>query len=183
MNRNALFGNRPPQADAHGRSRAAASGSGGGGGGGGVSNHPDRCNEYQQAEDDEDFEAIKTRNPIHKTRVPLLDTRNAIRIASGLEEQSRNTLTRLSAQSDKLSGIERNLDASATHARIAQGKAHELKKLNRSMFAVYLSNPFNSRNRAEEEEPKIMERHEMEKEEENGIESTLMTLRNGRILY
>jgi protein transport protein SEC9 len=159
VNRNALFGNRPPppQADAYGRSRTAY---------GGASNEPDRFNEYQQQaqDDDEDVEAIKQEIRFTKQE-SLSSTRNAIRIASEAEETGRNTLTRLGTQSEKLSGIERNLDVSAAHARIAEDKARELKKLNRSMFAVHVSNPFNSRNRAEDEERKIIERHETEREE------------------
>lgn len=161
-NRNALFGNRPPtQADAYGRSRSAPYA-----GVGSMSNQPDRFDEYQQqAEDDEDdVEAIKQEIRFTKQE-SLSSTRNAIRIASEAEETGRNTLTRLGGQSEKLSGIERNLDVSAAHARIAEDKARELKKLNRSMFAVHVSNPFNSRNRAEEEEQKIIERHEMERGE------------------
>jgi len=95
----------------------------------------------------------------------LSSTRNAIRIASEAEEQGRNTLGRLGTQSEKLSGIEKNLDVSAAHTIIAEDKARELKKLNRSIFAVHVSNPFTSKSRAEEEERKIMQRHEMEREE------------------
>src|SRR5271170_4462473 len=159
VNRNALFGNRPPppQSNAYSRSRAPY---------GGASNEPDRFNEYQEQaqDDDEDVEAIKQEIRFTKQE-SLSSTRNAIRIASEAEETGRNTLTRLGTQSEKLSGIERNLDVSAAHARIAEDKARELKKLNRSMFAVHVSNPFNSRNRAEEEEQKIIERHEMERGE------------------
>lgn len=159
-NRNALFGNRPPpQVDAYGRSQGAY--------GGGAPNEPDRFDEYQQqAQDDDegDVEAIKQEIRFTKQE-SLSSTRNAIRIASEAEETGRNSLTRLGGQSEKLSGIEKNLDVSAAHARIAEDKARELRHLNRSMFAVTVSNPFNSRNRAEEEERKITERHILEREE------------------
>jgi protein transport protein SEC9 len=95
----------------------------------------------------------------------LSSTRNAIRIASEVEEQGCNTLIRLGGQSEKLSGIEKNLDISASQARIAEDKACELKKLNRSIFAVHVSNPFGGKAHAEEEERKIIERHEMEHDE------------------
>jgi protein transport protein SEC9 len=161
-NRNALFGNRPPpQTDAYGRSRGPY--------GGEIDNRasePDRYEEYQQQAEnsDEDVEAIKQEIRFTKQN-SLASTRNAIRIASEAEETGRNSLTRLGAQSEKLSGIERNLDVSSAHARIAEDKARELKKLNRSIFAVHVSNPFNTRSRAEAEEEKIRERHEMEREE------------------
>ena len=160
-NRNALFGNRPPpQADPYGRSRSDY------GGYNDPAPEPDRYDEYQQQAEnsDEDVEAIKQEIRFTKQN-SLASTRNAIRIASEAEETGRNSLTRLGSQSEKLSGIERNLDISASHARIAEDKARELKKLNRSIFAVHVSNPFNTSTRAEEEERKIMERHEMEREE------------------
>src|SRR5271170_2723254 len=157
--RNALFGNRPPpQTDAYGRSRGPY--------GGGAANEPDRFDEYQQqAQDDDegDVEAIKQEIRFTKQE-SLSSTRNAIRIASEAEETGRNTLSRLGAQSEKIANVERNLDVSAAHARIAEDKARELKHLNRSMFAVSVSNPFTSGNRAEEEERKITERHEMERD-------------------
>src|SRR5205814_5819637 len=104
----------------------------------------------------------------------LASTRNAIRIASEAEETGRSSLTKLGTQSEKLSGVERNLDISAAHARLAEDKARELKKLNRSIFAVHVSNPINGKSRAEEEERKITERHEMEREERE---------RNGKYAY
>ena len=158
-NRNALFGNRPPPSaqDRYGRDPYGPSH---------VESEPDRFDEYQQQAEgsDEDVEAIKQEIRFTKQE-SLSSTRNAIRIASEAEEQGRNTLTRLGAQSEKLSGVEKNLDISAAHARIAEEKARELKKLNRSIFAVHVSNPFNKTTRAEEEERKITERHEMEREE------------------
>jgi len=159
-NRNALFGNRPPpQTDAYGRSRGPY--------GGGAVNEPDRFDEYQQqAQDDDegDVEAIKQEIRFTKQE-SLSSTRNAIRIASEAEETGRNTLSRLGTQSEKLAGVEKSLDVSAAHTRTAEDKARELRHLNRSMFAVSVSNPFTSGNRAEEEERKITERHEMERDQ------------------
>lgn len=164
--RNALFGNRPPpppQADPY-------DARGGGGGYGGNDAEPDRYSEYQQqAEgDEEDVEAVKQEIRFVK-QDSLASTRNAIRIGIEAEEQGRNSLARLGTQSEKLSSVERSLDVSAAHARIAEDKARELKKLNRSMFAVHVSNPFTSKSRAEEEERKIMERHELEREEREKV--------------
>jgi protein transport protein SEC9 len=152
-NRAALFGNRPPPQKGSSQQYTAAP-------------EPDRFNEYQQQAEnsDEDVEAIKQEIRFTKQE-SLSSTRNAIRIASEAEEQGRNTLSRLGGQSEKLSGIEKNLDISASHARIAEDKARELKKLNRSIFAVHVSNPFGGKTRAEEEERRITERHEMERDE------------------
>ena len=159
INRNALFGNRPPlQTDGYERSGSPY--------GSNPEPEPDRYEEYQQQAEnsDEDVEAVKQEIRFTKQN-SLSSTRNAIRIASEAEETGRNSLTKLGAQSEKLSGIERNLDVSAAHARIAKDKARELKKLNRSIFAVHVSNPFGGASRAEEEERKITERHEIERDE------------------
>jgi hypothetical protein len=164
--RNALFGNRPaPSRDPYSRNPSSTQDAYGRDPYN-VPAEPDHYDEYQQqAQDsDEDVEAIKQEIRFTKQE-SLSSTRNAIRIASEAEEQGRNTLTRLGAQSEKLSGVEKNLDVSAAHARIAEEKARELKKLNRSIFAVHVSNPFGSKTRAEEAERKITERHEMEREE------------------
>ena len=160
--RNALFANRPappPQGNSYGGGRSQAEY-------GGYSNEPDRYEEYQKhAEGDEDdVEAIKQEIRFVK-QDSLASTRNAIRVGLEAEEQGRTSLARLGTQSEKLSTVERSLDVSAAHARIAEDKARELKKLNRSMFAIHVGNPFTAKSRAEDEERKIMERHEMEREE------------------
>ena len=153
--RNALFGNRAPYNPREYGTRTYDAPS-----------EPDRYDEYQQQAEnsDEDVEAVKQEIRFTKQE-SLSSTRNAIRIASEAEEQGRNTLTRLGAQSEKLAGVEKNLDVSAAYATVAEDKARELKTLNRSIFAVHMSNPFTSKSRAEEEERKIKERHEMERQE------------------
>jgi protein transport protein SEC9 len=146
--RNALFGNRLPPQPAPNTTDA------------------DRYEEYQrQTQDsDDDVEAIKQEIRFVK-QDSLASTRNAIRIGLEAEEQGRNSLARLGDQSEKLSGVERGLDVSAANARIAEEKARELKKLRRSMFAVSMGNPFTAKSRAEEEEARIMARHELERME------------------
>ena len=156
--RNALFGNRPPptQSGQYNHSRPYDE----------QPREEDRYDEYQKQaqEDDDDVEAIKQEIRFTKQE-SLSATRNAIRIASEAEEQGRSTLERLGGQSEKLAGIERSLDISAAHARVAEEKARELKTLNRSIFAVHVSSPFGGSARAEKEERKIVERHEQEREE------------------
>ena len=153
--RNALFGNRPlpSERDPH-TSRAYDS------------REPDRYEEYQKQaeEDDEDVEGIKQEIRFVK-QDSLASTQNAIRIGLEAEEQGRNSLARLGTHSEKLSAVETSLDISAAHAHIADEKAKELKKLNRSMFAVHVNNPFTAKSRGEQEERRIMLRHELEREE------------------
>ncbi len=52
-----------------------------------------------------------------------------------------------------------NLDRAAIHNRVAEERTKELKTLNRSMFAVHVSNPFTSKQRAAAREQDILDRH------------------------
>jgi len=153
--RNALFGNRPLPSERDPHTGHVYD-----------SSEPDRYEEYQKQaeEDDEDVEAIKQEIRFVK-QDSLASTRNAIRIGLEAEEQGRNSLARLGTHSEKLSAVETSLDISAAHAHIADEKAKELKKLNRSMFAIHVNNPFTAKSRAEQEERRIMLRHELEREE------------------
>lgn len=71
-------------------------------------------------------------------------TRNALRIAAQAEETGRSTLERLGAQGERIHNTERNLDLASNQNRLAAEKAREISTLNRSMFAVHVSNPFTS---------------------------------------
>ena len=115
-------------------------------------------------EEDEDVEAIKQEMRFTKQE-SLASTRNAIRIAAEAEEQGRDTLAKLGTQSERLASVERNLDMASTQNRIAEDRAAELKRLNRSIFAPNWGNPFNRAARAEEEERRIQIRHERERQE------------------
>ena len=93
-----------------------------------------------------------------------------------------NTLARIGAQGERIHNtgewitpdtskgvtesefLEKNLDLTANHNRSAEDKAKELKKLNRSMFAVHVSNPFTATSRAEKLDANVLERHHMERE-------------------
>ena len=56
------------------------------------------------------------------------------------------------------------MDITANHNRVAEDKAKELKQLNRSMFAVHVSNPFTASSRREQRDADVMERHHLERE-------------------
>lgn len=92
-------------------------------------------------------------------------TRNALRIAAQAEETGRATLARLGAQGERIHNTEKNLDLAANHNRIAEEKAKELKTLNRSMFAVHVSNPFTASSRRAERDQEIIEKHRLEREQ------------------
>jgi protein transport protein SEC9 len=92
-------------------------------------------------------------------------TRNALRLAQQAEETGRDTLARLGAQGERIHNTERNLDLASSQNRIAEEKARELKTLNKSMFAMHVSNPFTSASRREERDRKVMETHRAEREQ------------------
>ena len=92
-------------------------------------------------------------------------TRNALRIAAQAEETGRATLARLGAQGERIHNTEKNLDLAANHNRIAEEKAKELRTLNRSMFAVHVSNPFTASSRRAERDQEIIEKHRLERDQ------------------
>lgn len=117
-----------------------------------------------EEEEEEDVEAVKQQIRFTKQE-SVSSTRNALRVAAQAEETGRNTLTRLGAQGERLHNTEKNLDIASNHNRVAEQKARELKTLNGSMFAVHLKNPLASKSRAQEEERRILERHQSDREE------------------
>ena len=90
-------------------------------------------------------------------------TRNALRIAAQAEETGYTTLARLGAQGERIHNTEKNLDLTANHNRVAEEKARELKQLNKSMFAVHVSNPFTATSRKQARDDNIMEKHRTER--------------------
>lgn len=117
-----------------------------------------------EEEEEEDVEAVKQQIRFTKQE-SVSSTRNALRVAAQAEETGRNTLTRLGAQGERLHNTEKNLDIASNHNRVAEQKARELKTLNGSMFAVHMKNPLASKSRAQEEERRILERHQSDREE------------------
>ncbi|KAL4921393.1 hypothetical protein BDW62DRAFT_174567 [Aspergillus aurantiobrunneus] len=98
-------------------------------------------------------------------------TRNALRIAAQAEETSRETLARLGAQGEMIHNTEKNLDVAGVEGRIADEKARELKTLNKSMFAVHVSNPFTSAQRKRDRDEKIMNNHRLVRDTQAGTRS------------
>jgi hypothetical protein len=92
-------------------------------------------------------------------------TRNALRIAAQAEETGRQTLERLGAQGESIHNTERNLDLASNQNQLAAEKARELKTLNRSMFAVHVSNPFTSAKRTREREDHVLEKARRDREQ------------------
>lgn len=89
----------------------------------------------------------------------------SVQMARQANDVGRATLARLGAQGERLHNTEKNLDLAANQNKIAQDRAAELKTLNRSMFAVHVSNPFTSKQRQQKADDDIMNRHRSERDQ------------------
>lgn len=171
-NRNALFGDarqrlqerqehpnnaNPPPYSAHAGAQSGAPGTTSGGYGA----YQDRQLTAEE-EEEEDVHAIKQEIRFMKQQ-DVSSTRNALRIAAEAEETGRSTLARLGAQGERIHNTEKNLDLAANQNRIADERSRELKKLNKSMFAMHVSNPFTGAERRKARDEAIIDRHHEER--------------------
>jgi len=112
------------------------------------------------AEDEEEEEIQSTKQNIRfMKQEDVAATRNALRIAQQAEETGRDTLARLGAQGEHIHNTEKNLDLAHNQNRVAEDKAKELKTLNRSMFAMHVSNPFTAGSRREARDQAVLDKH------------------------
>ncbi|KAF7859536.1 hypothetical protein EAF04_008617 [Stromatinia cepivora] len=117
-----------------------------------------------EEEEEEDVQATKAQIRAMKQE-DVSSTRNALRIAAQAEETGRATLARLGAQGERIHNTEKNLDLAANHNRLAEEKAKELKTLNKSMFAVHVSNPFTAKSRKAQRDEDIINKHRSERDQ------------------
>lgn len=148
-------------------------GNGGYGGGYGEENGSGSSAVYQErqltAEEEEEEEVNAVKQEIRFIKQgDVSSTRNALRMAAQAEETGRNTLARLGAQSERILDTEKSLDVAASQGRLAEEKARELKTLNKSMFAVHVSNPFTSNARRRDRDEKLLETHRAERNTREG---------------
>lgn len=134
-----------------------------------------------EEEEEEEIKAIKQDLKFIK-QGDVSSTRNALRAAAQAEEVSRNTLARLGAQGERIHDTEKSLDAAAIETRIAEEKARELRTLNKSMFAVHVSNPFTSAQRRRERDLNILNtnREDRENRENTRLEAFMANQRMDR---
>lgn len=145
-----------------GGSSSGAYGDSGGSGGYGAYGE----NRQLTAEEEEEEDVQATKQQIRQMKREDVDsTRNALRIAAQAEETGRNTLTRLAAQGERIHNTEKNLDLATNQGRIAEERAKELKTLNKSMFAVHVSNPFTGAERSRLRDEDVMNKHRQEREQ------------------
>lgn len=171
-NRNALFedarqrfqerqehpdNSHPPPYSAHARAESGAPGTTSGGYGA----YQDRQLTAEE-EEEEDVQAMKQEIRFMKQQ-DVSSTRNALRVAAEAEETGRSTLARLGAQGERIHNTEKNLDLAANQNRIADERSRELKKLNKSMFAMHVANPFTSADRRKARDDAIIDRHQEER--------------------
>ncbi|KAI2794997.1 hypothetical protein POX_a01600 [Penicillium oxalicum] len=123
-----------------------------------------------EEEEEEQIQATKQEMKFVK-QGDVASTRNALRAAAMAEETGRSTLARLGAQGEMIHGAEKNLDMAAIEGRLAQEKARELKTLNKSMFAVHVSNPFTSASRRRERDERVLNTHREERDLRDGTRS------------
>lgn len=152
-------GQPPPYAADYGQS--GQSGAYGGDHGSSYEAYGDRQLTAEE-EEEEDVEATKQEIRFIK-QADVSSTRNALRIAAQAEETGLNTLARIGAQGERIHNTEKNLDLTANHNRVAEEKARELKTLNKSMFAVHVSNPFTGAARRKQRDDDVLERHHNER--------------------
>ncbi|OEJ82669.1 Protein transport protein SEC9 [Hanseniaspora uvarum] len=119
--------------------------------------------EQQLREEDEEVDTIKKQIRFTK-QSSAASTRNTLKMARDAEIAGLNTLGMLGSQSEKLGNVETNLTLMKIHNREADDKVSELKKLNRSVFAVHVSNPFTSKRRAREFEERVKNQRELDKQ-------------------
>lgn len=128
--------------------------------------------QQEQAEEDEEVDSIKQQIKFTK-QSSVASTRNTLKMAQDAELAGMNTLGMLGHQSEKLNGVERNLNLMQIQNRVADDKVAELKKLNRNILAVHVSNPFNSKRRARETEEKIKTQRRLDKQAQQDLSSQL----------
>ncbi|KAI9794205.1 MAG: Protein transport protein S9 plasma membrane t-SNARE [Peltula sp. TS41687] len=118
------------------------------------------------AEEEEEEDVQATKQQIRQMKQEdVASSRNALRIAAQAEETGRNTLARLAAQGERIHNTEKNLDLATNQGRIAEERAKELKTLNKSMFAVHVSNPLTSASRRRLRDEDVMSKHRSEREQ------------------
>ncbi|KAI1100492.1 hypothetical protein F4804DRAFT_318849 [Jackrogersella minutella] len=89
---------------------------------------------------------------------------NSARIGQQTVELASQTLARLHGQGDRLNYTESLIDRGSFQSREAEDQTKKLKSLNRSMFAVHVSNPFTANKRTREMEQKVLEQHRADRE-------------------
>ncbi|KAI0970317.1 hypothetical protein F4678DRAFT_136479 [Xylaria arbuscula] len=174
-NRDALFSgarDRYQQQTTAAESSATGSGSGSGGYGSGAAAN-DGTSKYdgygsqreltEEEREAEEYRSLK--NQVHETTQSSLATnQNSLRYMNQALETGLATYARLGAQNERLHHTDQLLDTATQSHRHAEVQTKKLKSLNRSMFAVHVSNPFTEKRRTAEEEARIVKQNQEDRE-------------------
>ena len=166
-NRDALFSGaqqrQAQQAPAQTAGGYGSSGTAAGSGGYGGSGYGEERELSEQEK--EDLEVRNIRQETKNIRdASLASTENSLRTLEQTLGGGTETYARLARQNEMLHNTNQHLDRAAIANRMAKEKTAELKTLNRSMFAVHVSNPFTSKARKAEEEAKFLAQHREDRE-------------------
>ncbi|GAP83587.1 putative plasma membrane snare protein [Rosellinia necatrix] len=169
-NRDALFSGAR---DRHQQQGATANDNSGGNSGSGTPAGAAGGSKYggygeQRELNEEEREAEEYRNlkqQIHQTTQDSLATnQNSLRYMNQALETGLSTYARLGAQNERLHHTDQLLDTATESHRHAEAQTKKLKSLNRSMFAVHVKNPFTEKRRTAEEEAKILQQNQSDRE-------------------
>lgn len=116
-------------------------------------------------EEAEELEVKDIKKQIQDTRQESIQSLNrSIALAHQAADTGINTMNMLARDEERLINTEKRLDEAANYNKIGAERAKKLKHLNRSMFAVHVSNPFTSQKRNAEYEQSVLESHRTERE-------------------
>ncbi|EDO18469.1 hypothetical protein Kpol_1032p63 [Vanderwaltozyma polyspora DSM 70294] len=113
--------------------------------------------ERQKQEEEEEVDEIKQEIRFTK-QSSLASTRNTLKMAREAELAGMNTIGMLGHQSEKLNNIQTNLDIMKAQTEVAGEHVDKLRNLNRSILAVHVKNPFNSKRKRMEREEELKSR-------------------------
>ncbi|KAI1330289.1 hypothetical protein F5Y16DRAFT_363701 [Xylariaceae sp. FL0255] len=128
--------------------------------GGGYGDQREMTEEEKEAAE---YKNIKSQ--IHQTTQASLQTnQNSLRYMNQALDTGLATYARLGDQNERLHRTDQLLDQATESHRHAEAQTKKLKSLNRSMFAVHVKNPFTEKRRTAEEEARILQQNQADRE-------------------
>ncbi|KAI1734518.1 hypothetical protein F4680DRAFT_470900 [Xylaria scruposa] len=172
-NRDALFSgarDRYQQQATATDNNGSGSGDGSGGYGSGAAASGSKYDGYgsrreltEEEREAEEYRSLK--DQIHSTtQASLATNQNSLRYMNQALDTGLATYARLGAQNERLHHTDQLLDTATESHRHAEAQTKKLKSLNRSMFAVHVKNPFTEKRRTAEEEAKIVQQNQSDRE-------------------
>ncbi|KAI0842836.1 hypothetical protein F5Y06DRAFT_256223 [Hypoxylon sp. FL0890] len=168
VNRDALFSGARERYDQQGNDgrNGAYGASGASGADSGSSKYGGYGEQRELTEEEkEEAEVDDIKRQIKQERLATKQTTsNIAQLAEGMADTSITTTVRLAAQGERLNYTESLIDKGSMSSREAEEQTKKLKSMNRSMFAVHVSNPFTAKKRTAEMEQKVIEQNRADRE-------------------